>query len=82
VQELRGAVGDVPVGQADAEDARSETTLGKRLPDRAAEPAHEHALLDGDEQVVLGRELGEQAGVQRLGEAGVGDGDVEPAVGE
>ena len=31
---------------------------------------------------MLGRELGQQAGVERLGEARVGDGDVEPALGE
>ena len=45
-------------------------------------PPGEDALLHGHEQVVLGRELGEQAGVERLGEARVGDGDVEAALGQ
>ncbi len=48
--------------------------LVERLPDGRAEAAGEHALLDGHEQVVLGRELGHQPGVDRLGEARVGDG--------
>ena len=45
-----------------------------------AEAARQHALLDRHEQVVLGRELGHQAGVDRLGKARVGDrhGDLVP----
>ena len=82
VQQRGRAVGDVAVGQADAQDPRREAAVAQALPDGGAEAARQHALLDRHEQVVLGGELGQQPGVQRLGEAGVGDRDVEPALGE
>src|SRR3954454_17003599 len=43
VQQGRLAVGDVAVGQADAEDAGSEACVGERLPHRRAEAAGEDA---------------------------------------
>ena len=70
---------DVAVGQADAQDARSEARVRQCLPDRRAEAAREHALLDGHQQLVLGGELRGEPGVDRLGEAGVGDGHGDPA---
>ena len=54
------AVRHVAVGKADAQDPRREPTFGQRLPDRAAEAAHQGALFDGHDEVVFGGELGEQ----------------------
>ena len=56
--------------------------LVQRLPHRRAEAAHEDALLDRDEQLVLAGELREQLLVERLGEARVGDRDRQPALGQ
>jgi hypothetical protein len=56
--------------------------LVQRLPDRAAEAAGEHALLDRDEQLVLGRKLRDEAAVDRLGEARVRDRCRDPVLGE
>ena len=61
------------VGQPDPQDPRRDAGVVERLPHRRAEAAREHALLDRHQQVVLGRQLGHQAGVDRLGEARVRD---------
>ena len=45
-------------------------------------PAGQHALLDRDQELVLAGQLGGQAGVDRLGEASIGDGHSDPVVGE
>ena len=84
VQERGLAVRDVAVGQPDAQDPRHvrPPLVRQRLPDGGAEAAREHALLDRHEQLVLGGELREQAGVERLGEARVGDGDLDAALGQ
>src|SRR6202012_477452 len=42
----------------------------------------EYPLLDGHEQIVLGGQLGGERDVDRLGEAGVGDGDRDAVLGE
>ena len=47
------------------------------LEHRGAEAAGQHVLLDRDDQVVADRQPLEQLGVERLGEAGVGDGRLE-----
>ena len=47
-----------------------------------AEAAGEHVLLDRHQQLVLGGEALDQPLVERLGEAGVGDGDREVVLGE
>ena len=75
-------MGDVAVGQPDAQDPRRQPGVRQRLPDGRAEAAGEHALLDRDQQLVLGRELGREPGIDRLGEARVGDGRGDAALGE
>src|SRR5688500_4436407 len=70
------------VWQPDAEYPRCGPAIREGLPDRGPEAAGEDALLDGDEQVVLGRELAHEAGVDRLREASVGDGHVVAVLGK
>ena len=83
VQQRGLAVGHVAVGQADAQDARDvAAAVVQALPDRRPEAAGQHALLDGDQQLVLGRQRAQQLGVERLGEAGVDHGDLEAALGQ
>src|ERR1700678_308045 len=57
VQERGLAVRDVAVGESDAHDPRAGSQAGvvERLPSRRAEAARQHALLNGHQQVVLGR---------------------------
>ena len=58
VQQRGLAVRDVAVGQADAQDARRDAPASVSVSHTAAaEAAGEHALLDRDEQLVLGGEL-------------------------
>ena len=59
-------MGDVAVGKPDPQDPRRLAGLGKRLPDARPEAAGQDALLDGDQQVVLGGEALEQGDVERL----------------
>ena len=83
VEHRRRAVRHVAVGQADAQDARVDhVEVVERLPHAAAEAAREHALLDRHEQLVVGRELRHQRGVDRLGEARVGDRRVDAVLGQ
>ena len=72
-------MGDVAVGDADPQDPHGRAArLVERLPHGGAEAAAQHPLLDRHEQVVLGRELDDEAAVDRLGEARVGDGRGDP----
>ena len=86
-QQRRLAVGDVGVREADPQHPRP---LSRRLGEgvlevlqhRRAEAAGQDVLLDRHQQLVLaGQTLGQLA-VDRLGEAGVGDGRLEPVLAE
>ena len=56
---------------------RFSIAVGERLAHRAAGAAHDLVLFDGDEQLVVRRELVDQLDVQRLHEAHVGHRRVE-----
>src|SRR5215212_2231219 len=51
VEELRGPMRHVGVGEAHAEDSGGEARVGERLPDGRAEPAGEDPLLHRHEEV-------------------------------
>ena len=72
------------VGQvqgADLQAASSAPLLGQQLQHEGAEAAH-GALLHRDQRFVLAGQAQDQVDVQRLGEAGVGDGGRDAAGGE
>ena len=70
---------DEAIGQAEADDvARVEAGAVGRFQHGAAEAAFERAFLDRDDQRQLLDGLQERGAVERLGEAGVDDADVEP----
>ena len=74
VQQRRLAVRHEAVGQTHAQDPRGRAPISLSVSHTAdAEAARQHALLDGHEQVVLGRQLRHQARVDRLGEARIRD---------
>ncbi len=66
---------------ADLEAAVEHAVVGERLQHMGAEAA-DRAFLDGDQHLVLARQPQQQVGVERLGEARVGDRGREPARGE
>ncbi len=73
------AVRDVAIRQAHPQYSRDRRAgLVQGLPYSRAEAAGKYALLDGHEQIVLGRQLGDESGVDGLGEAGVGDRHGDP----
>ena len=73
---------DVAVGKADPQDPGAVAIAGVLdvLEDAGAEAAGQDVLLDRDDEVVLGGEAFDQLGVERLGEAGVGDGRGDPVL--
>ena len=65
-------MGHVAVGQADPQDAGAvarQMVLGV-LEHRRAEAAGEHVLLDGDDELVLGAEAGDQLARRRAWRSG------------
>ena len=72
------------VGQAQGADLEAgvQRAFARQiLKHEGAEAAH-GAFLDGDQRLVFARQTQDQLRVQRLGEAGVGDRDVQPPLGQ
>ena len=79
-----GAVLHEAVPDADPRelDGTSEATIRQKLGHRAAEPAGQDVLLDGDQPTHSCGQVAEEVGVQRLGEARVHHGSLDSQFGK